>query len=650
LFISCKKEKELEKESLQNGALLIAPGAPSTGSTCVDMLEDETQPDSLLTETILGNPLNGHPYSVATMRQAAVNLYGNDQGIVANKVYMRCKPANETQLEALEATNAEWFDYPLDRDVLQQGDYYTQPGIGPEEISWLYAVVDIGYTIPAGITYEVLENIYVPDDNLVLEKEAFVITGNGAAYMQDCSIVPSNPVPCDPYTLEGCPGDGSLPGGGGSGSHSKRPEGFITVEDTQLPGTASDHKFPLRQVRVVCKRFLKIVTTYTDDNGHFAVAKKFHNKVHIIVKFKNNNITTRGLRGWNFWQMKFPVKYSLGKFSGTLNNINYTFTRGSNTNFRQHRNWWAAQLMNSYLEYNEMAVAQNVGQLPTGLCVLLSSWGAASTAGSTTMDRHRIMPSIPNQDYIGYYIADPRVNTRLLVGNWLVNGQFMRLIDMSLGYNTPYAWESDKVKQLIYHEMSHAAHFNKVGEGWYSQLTTAELYTIAKWGATSPNAPYGIGDDGNVSQIIALGESWAEHIGQFFTDLRYGANSSWDFNQGFFYFNSTIQNSLGTTVAVTGLNTHVNLLEDYSPFRLDDNTHWIPYGLYYDLIDDRNDNIAFPPRVAIDDQVLGYTNQQLFNAMDNDINNPVDYRVRLLNENNNNQSINLITIFNRYDY
>ncbi len=153
-----------------------------------------------------------------------------------------------------------------------------------------------------------------------------------------------------------------------------------------------------------------------------------------------------------------------------------------------------------------------------------------------------------------------------------------------------------------------------------------------------------------ISNIIALRKSWAEHIGQFFTDLRYGTNSSWDFNQDFFYFNSTIQNSSGTIVANTGLNSHVNLLEDYNPFRLDDVTHWIPYGLYYDLIDNRNDNLAVPRRVPIDEQVVGYTNQQMFNALDNDINNPADYRVRLLNENNNNQSINLTTIFNRYGY
>ena len=151
-----------------------------------------------------------------------------------------------------------------------------------------------------------------------------------------------------------------------------------------------------------------------------------------------------------------------------------------------------------------------------------------------------------------------------------------------------------------------------------------------------------------ISNIIALRKSWAEHIGQFFTDLRYGTNSSWDFNQDFFYFNSTIQNSSGTIVANTGLNSHVNLLEDYSPFRTNDVTWWIPYGVYYDLIDNRNDNNFV--RVLIDDQVTGYTNQQMFNALDNDINNPADYRVRLLNENNNNQINNLTLIFNRYGY
>ena len=79
---------------------------------------------------------------------------------------------------------------------------------------------------------------------------------------------------------------------------------------------------------------------------------------------------------------------------------------------------------------------------------------------------------------------------------------------------------------------------------------------------------------------------------------------------------------------------------------------WIPQGLYYDLIDNRNDLTVDPlnVRVPLDDSVIGYTNSQFFNALDADIDNLPAYRVRLLNENANNQAAGVNTIFTFYGY
>jgi hypothetical protein len=125
------------------------------------------------------------------------------------------------------------------------------------------------------------------------------------------------------------------------------------------------------------------------------------------------------------------------------------------------------------------------------------------------------------------------------------------------------------------------------------------------------------------------------------------------FEQGFAYNNGSIfeinNNAvIIPAVAFTGLNAHLNLLEDFSPNRPNDPFSWIPQGLFYDLVDDRNDNNAVPTRVAVDDQVLNYTNQMFFEALDNDITTIPQYRVRLLSENNNNQAVGVTLIFNFY--
>jgi hypothetical protein len=92
-------------------------------------------------------------------------------------------------------------------------------------------------------------------------------------------------------------------------------------------------------------------------------------------------------------------------------------------------------------------------------------------------------------------------------------------------------------------------------------------------------------------------------------------------------------------------------LEDFNPRRnIIDPFWWIPQGLYYDMIDNLNDNNLVPRRVPLVDNVFDYTNQQFFNALDADINNLPAYRVRLLGENGNNQAAGVNTIFTFYGY
>ena len=151
------------------------------------------------------------------------------------------------------------------------------------------------------------------------------------------------------------------------------------------------------------------------------------------------------------------------------------------------------------------------------------------------------------------------------------------------------------------------------------------------------NPPYGNGDQGANSAIIALGESWADHMGHFMADSKYQLNSAPTIMQRTLYNNNAIFNG----------SSHINALEDYDPSRTFDPDAWIPVGLYYDLIDARNDeNFG---RVNLNDQVSGYTNQQFFNALDEDIRSLPAFRIRLLNENSNNQAAELNTIFTFYN-
>ena len=102
--------------------------------------------------------------------------------------------------------------------------------------------------------------------------------------------------------------------------------------------------------------------------------------------------------------------------------------------------------------------------------------------------------------------------------------------------------------------------------------------------------------------------------------------------------------------AIIGLSSNLNLLEDFSPLRTNDPFAWIPQGLYYDLVDDRNDFNGVPQRVSLVDNVSSYNIQELFNALDDDITNVPAYRVRLLQENSNRDAAGVTTIFSFYNY
>lgn len=91
-------------------------------------------------------------------------------------------------------------------------------------------------------------------------------------------------------------------------------------------------------------------------------------------------------------------------------------------------------------------------------------------------------------------------------------------------------------------------------------------------------------------------------------------------------------------------------MEDFSPLRTNDPFRWIPQGLYYDMIDARNDFGVSADVLLPVDLVSDYTNQQFFNALSSDISSLPVYRERLISLNPNNQTDNLRSLFSFYGY
>ena len=66
------------------------------------------------------------------------------------------------------------------------------------------------------------------------------------------------------------------------------------------------------------------------------------------------------------------------------------------------------------------------------------------------------------------------------------------------------------------------------------------------------------------------------------------------------------------------------------------------------MFDNRNDLVIY--NGPVDDNVFGFTNQQLFQSLDPDVKSMPQYRVRILSENGNNQSTQVQQLFGQYNY
>ncbi len=118
------------------------------------------------------------------------------------------------------------------------------------------------------------------------------------------------------------------------------------------------------------------------------------------------------------------------------------------------------------------------------------------------------------------------------------------------------------------------------------------------------------------ADIIAVAESWAEHIELTFADMTYGNNAWFNGSQNITY------------------TSYIQLLEHVK----NKTQNHIPIGLYYDLIDGINTteiagdgDWGQTNQGIIDDNVSGLTNAQLFSLLDNTTISPAIFVNKLNN-------------------
>ncbi|MBR5257099.1 MAG: hypothetical protein IKV62_10050, partial [Bacteroidales bacterium] len=210
------------------------------------------------------------PYTVGNMQEAVARLYPTKAGTIsisATDLYVRFLPKTEDEYSFLLSKGLKLTDHPVDYRIVKEGDYYHDPDLSQDAITWQYAVVAKDFSFPAGIRYEVLDECYISENDPVtraesgidwdaVEAEAYRLTGNEDLYPETRAA--EEPV---------CP------------------SGRITIED---PDCFGGKPYGVAGVMVCCNSFVKFATAYTDRDGYYQLSKKYSSKPRYRLVFKNS--------------------------------------------------------------------------------------------------------------------------------------------------------------------------------------------------------------------------------------------------------------------------------------------------------------------------------------------------------------------------
>lgn len=236
---------------------------------------------------VLGGKLQ-NPFSVTNMKLAYAKLLEISGNGSVNKIdirpthsYVRFLPADELALDKLIGdTSLRLTDYPVDYEIIEEGDFYHDPSIPLDRPTYQYATVPVDFVYPIGIPYEILDELYLPKkdpsfqiaegrvgpqweeffDNL--EEVALKITGN----LED-----------DDYQAQD------------ARKKSKwHPAGRITVWDSRL-----NKYIPVEGVKVQARRWFDVKETYTDATGNYKMNGKFRKKARYRLVWERDKFDIR---------------------------------------------------------------------------------------------------------------------------------------------------------------------------------------------------------------------------------------------------------------------------------------------------------------------------------------------------------------------
>lgn len=281
--VSCQKDDGIEFR--EQSALTLLP---------LDSIEHIIPPGpivSVVDDMALVRKLE-NPYSVVNMRLAYDGMSDvfedvglEEDDITTTHFYVKFKPDNEEELQLLKQRYLDYdiYEYPLDYEVSGRVSYHD-PSLPDTVPTYQYMSIDslAWNTIarPENVDFEVLERLYIPDEDLDIDISACATRSGTLSYEEAIELLVN-----ESMRLTGNLEDEEIDGNGTMGSNDKwYPSGRITAYDDIVDG-----QVPLQGVKVRVRRWFTTRNTYTDADGYFQFDKGFKKKVKYSIVWEGSD-------------------------------------------------------------------------------------------------------------------------------------------------------------------------------------------------------------------------------------------------------------------------------------------------------------------------------------------------------------------------
>lgn len=426
-------------------------------------------------QIVLGDKLDD-PYKLSNMQAAYDALYATKSGrreLSATNVYVRFLPADDSQYELLQRLGFTLVDHPLDYRILQDGDYYHDPDLPEEDITWQYAVVPAGTALPSQVRHEVLDDCYIPENDAAtkgdgvswaaVERMAYEMTGNADMLAAQTR----------------------------AGDEPACPKGRITVLDGK-----SGEEEGLAGVMVCCNQFVKFATAYTDDKGNYELGTAFSGDTRYRLVFKNKK--------------GFAIGFNLILLPASTSTLGTNSPQGVSLqiNSESERKLFCRSVVNNaaYYYYAQcVSDGANMPQPPSSTRIWIFQ---ALSANSTVMLQHG---AVVDNDLVTQYLGKYASILRTFLPDITIGAKLYE--------------EYDQLYAATCHELAHASHFTKVGAAYWDKFITYILRSYV----TSFGEIYGNGMGENAG-YCEVGEMWGYYLENSMYKERYGLDSpAWGF-------------------------------------------------------------------------------------------------------------------------